>query len=178
MPTSEDAWHRNLRRSRQSAKGILAAVKLGLDIPEATVEAAKCVLFEHHATDADTMPSWTAQQKMQNRISQLENMMNGNYHATPNQKGMMPWGKGGNPGGKGGSEGGGKDGKGGGKGGGGKGGNAAQNLPGPCCRCGGMHTKSQCSAFLEQKICQNCCMPEHLKSQCRNATVDENTACQ
>ena len=81
MPKSEDAWHRNLRRSRQSAKGILAAEKLGLDIPEATIEAAKCVLFEHHATNADIMLSWTARQTMQNRIWQLENMMSGNNFA-------------------------------------------------------------------------------------------------
>ena len=66
---------------------------MGLDIAEATIKAAKRVLFDHHATDADTMLSWSAQLKMQNRLSQLENMMNGNYHATPNQKGMMPWGK-------------------------------------------------------------------------------------
>ena len=118
----EEAWHRSLRHTRQTAKGILAATKLGLDIPEEAIAAARSALFEHRSTDADTMLSWAAQQKMQNRIWQLEsmNMMNGNYHAMPNQLGMMPWGKGGNPGGKGGSKGGGKDGKGGGKGGGAK----------------------------------------------------------
>ena len=67
MP-KEEAWHRNLRHSRQTAKGILAAPKLGLDIPEEAIAAAKFALIEHHATGADTMLSWAAQQKMQNRI--------------------------------------------------------------------------------------------------------------
>ena len=107
MPKSEDAWHRNLRRSRQSAKGVLAAKKLGLDIPEATIEAAKRVLLEHHATDADTMLSWSAsaQQKMQNRIwhkmQEMENMMSGNNFAMQNQTGQMPGGNGGKTGWKG-----------------------------------------------------------------------------
>ena len=113
MP-KEEAWHRNLRHSRQTAKGILAATKLGLDIPEETVAAAKFVLIEHHATDADTMLSWAAEQKMQNCLMQnlMSSMINGNYQAMPNQQGMMPWGKGGNPGGEGGGKGGWKDGKG------------------------------------------------------------------
>ena len=92
MPKGE-AWHRNVRHSRQTAKGIIAATKLGLDIPEETVAAAKRALIAHHATDADTMLSWAAQQKMQNRIWQLEssmNMMNGNYQAMPKQLALMP----------------------------------------------------------------------------------------
>ena len=72
MPANGDAWHRNLRRSRQFAKGILAAEKLGLDIPEKYIEDAKGLLFEHHAIDVMTMCSWSAiaQQKLQNRLMQ------------------------------------------------------------------------------------------------------------
>ena len=134
MPRKEEAWHRNNRRSRQTAKGIIEADKLGLEVPQEAVAAAKRVLVEHDSTDADTMLSWFAQQKMENRLMKnlMNSMINGNHQATPNQQGMMPWGKGGNPGGKGGSKGGGKGGKAIGKGGGGKGGKASANLPGPC----------------------------------------------
>ena len=68
MPEKEDAWHRNIRRSRQTAKGIIEADKLGLEVPQEAVAAAKRVLVEHHATDADTMLSWASQQKIQNRL--------------------------------------------------------------------------------------------------------------
>ena len=78
MP-KEEGWHRNVRHSRETAKGILAAVKLGLEIPQAIIEAAKRVLVEHHATDADTMQAWRMEQRMQ----VMEQMLNGNYQIMP-----------------------------------------------------------------------------------------------
>ena len=148
MP-KEEAWHRNVRATRSTARGILAAEKLGLQIPQEAIVAAKRVLIAHHGTGAQTKMTWaTEQMKMQNRIMQevLSTMMpmgKGNYHMMSNQLGLMPWGKGGYPDGKGGLKGGGKGGKGGGKAGGGKGMKANAPIPGLCGRCGGMHTKNQ-----------------------------------
>ena len=94
MPGREEAWHRNNRRSRQTAKGIVEADKLGLAVPEEAVVAAKRLLAERHSTDADTMLSWSAQRKMENRLMQnLMNSINGNHQAMPSQQGLMPWGK-------------------------------------------------------------------------------------
>ena len=75
----EQAWHRNLRRTWQIARGILIAAELGIAIPQEIIAAAKSALVEHHATDADTMLSWAAQQKMQSwNMMNMMNMMNGN----------------------------------------------------------------------------------------------------
>ena len=123
------AWHRNQRRNRQSAKGIVETEKLGLEIPPAAVAAAKQLLAAHHGTDKATMQTWDAQRQMQHmmeNISSLNYMLTGNHRAAPNQNGMTPWGKGGIPGGKGGFKGGFK---GGGKGDG-KGGNAGGKVGG------------------------------------------------
>lgn len=128
------------------------------------------------------MQSWVAQQKMEDRVAKqvmdsINYMITGNHQATPNQTGSMPWGKGGHPGGKGGSNGGGKGGKANGKGGGGKGGKATATTPGPCRGCGGLHFRSECPAFINQTICQNCFKPGHLKSHCHSTPVDDTTIC-
>ena len=165
----EPAWHRNLRRTRQNARGILTAAELGIVIPQEIVTAAKGALIDHHATDADTMLSWSAQQK-KTPLSNLMDMMN-NF-VMQNQTGQTPWGNGGKTGWKGNgmgmNQGGNKGGyKGGGKGGkdGGKGGQALnQNMPKALCNgCGGMHFRSQCPAKLNQTICQQCYRPGHLE---------------
>ena len=70
----EEAWDRNNRRIRQSAKGIVEAEKLGLEVPRAAVTAAKKILAEHHATDKATMLSWSVQQKLGKRL--MHNLMN------------------------------------------------------------------------------------------------------
>ena len=82
----EEAWHRNLRRTRQISRAALTAAELGIEIPPEVVTAAKGALIDHHATDVDTMLSWTAQQKMMNR--DMMNLMN-NF-AMQNQTGSMP----------------------------------------------------------------------------------------
>ena len=177
----EKAWHRNLRRTRKIARGILTTAQLGIAIPLEITSAAKSALVEHHATDADTMLSWAAQRQMQNReMLNIMDMMKGTYLAMQNQKGMTPWGNGGKIGwkgnGKGGNKGGGKD--------GGKGMNP-NNMQGPnvaiwntpCGRCGGMHPRSQCPAYLNQTIYQKCYLPGHKASRCRNIAVDHSTIC-
>ena len=67
MP-SEEAWHRNLRRTRQIARGILTAAQLGIDIPAEITAAAQSAIGNHHATDVDTMLSWAAQEQMMNTL--------------------------------------------------------------------------------------------------------------
>lgn len=44
-----------------------------------------------------------------------------------------------------------------------------------CGRCGGMHPRSQCPAYLNKTICQQCYLPGHLKSHCRSLAVDDST---
>lgn len=89
--TDNCVWHRNLRKTRQIARGILTAAELGIVIPPEILIAAKGALIDHHATDVDTMLSWTAQQKMLKRemINMTSNL------AMQNQTGLMPWGNGG-----------------------------------------------------------------------------------
>ena len=59
----EEAWHRNLRRTRKIARGVLTAANLGIDITPEVVTAAKGALIDHRATDVDTMPPLPAQQQ-------------------------------------------------------------------------------------------------------------------
>ena len=40
-----------------------------------------------------------------------------------------------------------------------------------------MHPRSQCPAYLNQTICQQCYLPGHLKSHCRSIVVDDSTIC-
>ena len=80
--------------------------------------------------------------------------------------------------GKGGNKGGGKGGK---DGGNGMNPNSQQGNAAtwntPCGRCGGMHPRSQCPAYLNQTICQQCYLPGHLESHCRSLAVDDTTIC-
>ena len=52
----------------------MTAAELGFAIPLEIITAAQSVLIEHHATDADAMLSWTAQQTMLNR--EMMNIVN------------------------------------------------------------------------------------------------------
>ena len=184
----EDAWHRNNRRLRQVAKGLIEAAKQGLDIPPETVEAAKQLLAAHHGTDKQTMSAWEAQRQMQSMMEEMNNLnylLTGTRRTAPHHFGKTSWGKGGNPNGKGGMKGGSKGGaKGKGKGGkadakaaGGKGNQDITQTPGPCRGCGGIHWRSECPAFINQTVCQNCWKPGHLTSHCRSSTIDETTIC-
>ena len=47
---TEPAWHRNLRRSRQQARGILAAHKLGFAVRATTLQTAANRLRGHHGS--------------------------------------------------------------------------------------------------------------------------------
>ena len=51
----ESAKHRNRRQARSDARGVLAAVKLGLPVPTEAVEEAIVILSGHHATEETAM---------------------------------------------------------------------------------------------------------------------------
>ena len=48
--TTEEAWHRNLRKKRQWARGIVAAASLGFDVADSEVAAAAARLSDHHGS--------------------------------------------------------------------------------------------------------------------------------
>ena len=86
----ESSQHRNRRRTRSDARGLITAAKLGIEVPPAAVEAAKAVLSGHHATEESTMQKWQQQQIQQCVL----NMMNGNFSGSPSGFASMPSGGG------------------------------------------------------------------------------------
>ena len=51
---TEPSWHRNLRRSRQRARGLLAAHRLGFLVSPATLQSAAAKLQHHHGSSVGT----------------------------------------------------------------------------------------------------------------------------
>ena len=58
----EPSWHRNERKERQWARGLIAASKIGIAIPKHYLEQAHSILAHHHATDPHMMQTWLEQQ--------------------------------------------------------------------------------------------------------------------
>ena len=93
----EPAWHRNLRKQRQQARGLIAACKTGFEIPDHLIESAYLVLAPHHATDPHTMSSWEYQQimKMQQQLSDMMGGKGGGHQAAKGGKAKGKGSKGG-----------------------------------------------------------------------------------
>ena len=53
--SKETSSHRNGRRDRQSARGVVAAVGLGFAVPQPILDQSQALLRDHHGTGADTM---------------------------------------------------------------------------------------------------------------------------
>ena len=58
----EPTWHRNDRKQRQWARGLIVASKIGIEIPSHYLEQAHLVLEHHHGTDRHTMQTWMEKQ--------------------------------------------------------------------------------------------------------------------
>ena len=49
-PVKEPAWHRNDRRKRRVARGLVSAADIGLAVPAAVVDSARGLLLGHHGS--------------------------------------------------------------------------------------------------------------------------------
>ena len=67
-PVQEPAWHRNARRDRQRARGLVLAAGLGFAVPTSVVNSATAALSRHHGSAAEMVRSGPG--KLNNSIAQ------------------------------------------------------------------------------------------------------------
>ena len=162
--TPEPAWHRNLRRRRQTARGIVAAQKLGYPISPPVAAAAEARLLAHHSADHTmSLPQWrlaqlgaqAAQEAIAAACGSMSRSGKGGGKGANGKNTWDDWGPRAKAGGKG---------KNGGKGnwqGQGKGGAGLD-----CGRCGGQHLSSQCPCRTNDQDCHKCGRTGHTAKMC------------
>ena len=167
----EPAWHRNRRSKRQTARGIIAAVKLGFPILPAVAAAAELRLATNHSIDTSmVLPQW--------RLDQIaaEAATRAVAEAVSGHGGKGAYGKWF----KGSWDMSGPKGKAGGKGY--KGGKTQRQGEGKggeedCTRCGGQHRASQCPRRTSDQPCHKCGHTGHTGKMCKSKRPFNEETC-
>ena len=162
----EPSWHRNLRKERQRARGLIAASKIGIQIPPHIIEQALQVLAPHHATDPHRIQSWTLDQKIHNLQSQISDLCSAHGKGGYAAGGSKAKGKGkGYKGTKGGSK-------------GAKAGKGWGHAGVACYRCGDLdHAPHLCPILHLGAVCKKCSKGGHTEQMCKDKAGSQLCGC-